>query len=104
MMHPTPPPSISHSDIDSYKYRRDAEYRNIEAPRTEDAEYIEHIEQTKAHLPEDLTQTEEEEQRQWFIGSIDQGTTSTRFIIFNGQGQPVAMHQHEFENMYPESG
>ncbi|KAK6610978.1 glycerol kinase [Botrytis cinerea] len=104
MMHPTPPPSISHSDIDSYKYRRDAEYRNIEAPRTEDAEYIEHIEQTKTHLPEDLTQTEEEEQRQWFIGSIDQGTTSTRFIIFNGQGQPVAMHQHEFENMYPESG
>lgn len=104
MMHPTPPPAISHSEIDSYKLRRDLEYRNIEAHRAEDPEYVEHIEQTGSHLPEDLAQTEEEEQKQWFIGSIDQGTTSTRFIIFNGEGQPVAMHQHEFENMYPESG
>ncbi|KAI6860961.1 hypothetical protein KC334_g21170, partial [Hortaea werneckii] len=39
-----------------------------------------------------------------FIGSIDQGTTSTRFIIFDGVGQPVASHQHEFRQHYPESG
>ncbi|KAF7955136.1 uncharacterized protein EAE97_000395 [Botrytis byssoidea] len=104
MMHPTPPPSIPHSDIDSFKYRRDTEFRNLEIPSPEEAEYVEHIEQTKTHLPGDLTETEEEEQKHWFIGSIDQGTTSTRFIIFNGEGQPVAMHQHEFENMYPESG
>lgn len=30
----------------------------------------------------------------FFIGAIDQGTTSTRFIIFDGVGQPVASHQH----------
>lgn len=40
----------------------------------------------------------------FFIGSIDQGTTSTRFIIFDGVGQPVASHQHEFRQHYPESG
>ncbi|KAF2860082.1 glycerol kinase [Piedraia hortae CBS 480.64] len=40
----------------------------------------------------------------FFIGSIDQGTTSTRFIIFDGTGQPVASHQHEFAQHYPESG
>jgi len=40
----------------------------------------------------------------FFIGSIDQGTTSTRFIIFDGVGQPVAAHQHEFRQHYPESG
>ena len=40
----------------------------------------------------------------FYIGAIDQGTTSTRFIIFDGVGQPVASHQHEFKQHYPESG
>ena len=39
-----------------------------------------------------------------FLGSIDQGTTSSRFLIFNGLGEPVASHQIEFKQMYPESG
>lgn len=42
--------------------------------------------------------------RQFFIGSIDQGTTSTRFIIFDGLGEPVAQHQIEFNQQYPQSG
>lgn len=42
--------------------------------------------------------------QEYFIGAIDQGTTSTRFIIFDGVGQPVAMHQLEFKQMYPQSG
>ncbi|KAI1436214.1 glycerol kinase [Xylaria sp. CBS 124048] len=41
---------------------------------------------------------------EWFIGSIDQGTTSSRFIIFNRFADPVASHQIEFENLYPHSG
>ncbi|KAI0377047.1 glycerol kinase [Hypomontagnella monticulosa] len=41
---------------------------------------------------------------EWFIGSIDQGTTSSRFLIFNRDMDPVASHQIEFENLYPESG
>ena len=41
---------------------------------------------------------------EWFIGSIDQGTTSSRFLIFNRFMDPVASHQIEFENLYPESG
>lgn len=47
---------------------------------------------------------EEKELRQWFIGSIDQGTTSTRFLIFDGTGTPIASHQMEFRQMYPHSG
>lgn len=39
-----------------------------------------------------------------FIGSIDQGTTSTRFLIFNRDGEPVASHQIEFKQYYPQSG
>ncbi|PQE04869.1 glycerol kinase protein [Rutstroemia sp. NJR-2017a BBW] len=39
-----------------------------------------------------------------FIGSIDQGTTSTRFLIFNKDGEPVASHQVEFSQIYPQSG
>jgi glycerol kinase len=39
-----------------------------------------------------------------FIGSIDQGTTSTRFLIFNRAGVPVAGHQIEFKQFYPQPG
>ncbi|KAK4166419.1 FGGY family of carbohydrate kinase [Cladorrhinum sp. PSN259] len=56
------------------------------------------------HLPLGIEETEEEQQRHWFVGSIDQGTTSSRFLIFNGEGDPVASHQIEFENLYPKSG
>lgn len=55
-------------------------------------------------LPHGIQETEEERQKHWFVGSIDQGTTSTRFLIFNGHGEPVASHQMEFENLYPASG
>ncbi|KAI9046146.1 glycerol kinase [Aspergillus affinis] len=39
-----------------------------------------------------------------FVGSIDQGTTSTRFLIFNRDGEPVASHQVEFTQIYPNPG
>ena len=39
-----------------------------------------------------------------FVGAIDQGTTSTRFIIFDLDGVPIADHQLEFEQIYPNSG
>lgn len=56
------------------------------------------------HLPLGIEETEEEQQKHWFVGSIDQGTTSSRFLIFNGEGDPVASYQIEFENLYPKSG
>ncbi|KAF4434827.1 glycerol kinase [Fusarium austroafricanum] len=55
-------------------------------------------------LPEGIEETEEEKQKHWFVGSVDQGTTSTRFLIFNGHGEPVVSHQIEFKNHYPNSG
>lgn len=39
-----------------------------------------------------------------FVGSIDQGTTSTRFLIFDKAGEPVAVHQEEFSQIYPNPG
>jgi glycerol kinase len=56
------------------------------------------------HLPSGISETDEEKKSQWFIGSIDCGTTSSRFLIFDGEGNPVASHQIEFDNMYPKSG
>ena len=72
-------------------------------------QHVEHIEhsnvmEAEEQLPVGITETTMEKEEQWFIGSIDQGTTSSRFLIFNGEGVPVASHQIEFENMYPESG
>lgn len=39
-----------------------------------------------------------------FVGAIDQGTTSTRFLIFNRSGEVVALHQLEFKQLYPSPG
>jgi len=61
------------------------------------------IKQVRPGMPR-FTTSKENVLAQFFIGSIDQGTTSTRFIIFDGTGQPVASHQHEFQQHYPESG
>lgn len=39
-----------------------------------------------------------------YILSLDQGTTSSRAILFNQQGAIVAVAQHEFEQFYPQPG
>jgi len=39
-----------------------------------------------------------------FIGAVDQGTTSTRFIIFDHDGRPVASHQLEHDQVLPRAG
>ncbi len=39
-----------------------------------------------------------------YVAAIDQGTTSTRTMIFNHSGEPVAVHQMEHEQIYPKPG
>ncbi|MEE9568740.1 MAG: FGGY family carbohydrate kinase, partial [Candidatus Binatia bacterium] len=39
-----------------------------------------------------------------YVGSVDQGTTSTRFMIFDGQGQEMARHQLEHQQILPRPG
>lgn len=39
-----------------------------------------------------------------FVAAIDQGTTSTRCMIFNHAGEPVGIHQMEHEQIYPKPG
>ena len=39
-----------------------------------------------------------------YIGAIDQGTTSTRFIVFGSAGQIVSVAQKEHEQIYPQPG
>lgn len=39
-----------------------------------------------------------------FVAAIDQGTTSTRCIIFNHDGEQVAVGQFEHEQIFPEKG
>ncbi len=38
------------------------------------------------------------------VGAIDQGTTSTRFIIFDEAGRPVASSQEEHRQLFPRPG
>jgi glycerol kinase len=39
-----------------------------------------------------------------YIGAIDQGTTSTRFIVFDAAGKVVACAQNEHKQIYPQPG
>ena len=39
-----------------------------------------------------------------FIGSLDQGTSSTRFIIFDQSGSIVGQHQIEHQQILPKAG
>lgn len=39
-----------------------------------------------------------------YILSIDQGTTSSRAILFTDQAEPVAVAQHEFSQYFPQDG
>ncbi len=37
-----------------------------------------------------------------YIAAIDQGTTSTRFVVFNTKGEIIASHQLEHKQIYPQ--
>lgn len=39
-----------------------------------------------------------------YVGAVDQGTTSSRFIIFDPKGRIVALDQKEHEQMFPQPG
>src|SRR5271167_3858899 len=39
-----------------------------------------------------------------YIGAIDQGTTSTRFMVFDKSGRIVSVAQKEHEQIYPKPG
>ena len=39
-----------------------------------------------------------------YIGALDQGTTSTRFMVFDRMGRVVSMAQKEHEQIYPHPG
>jgi glycerol kinase len=39
-----------------------------------------------------------------YLGAIDQGTTSTRFIVFDRSGRIVSLAQKEHEQIYPKPG
>src|SRR3979409_269561 len=39
-----------------------------------------------------------------FVGAVDQGTTSTRFMIFDHSGNEVGKHQLEHQQILPQAG
>ncbi len=39
-----------------------------------------------------------------YVGAVDQGTTSTRFMIFDHGGNVIASHQLEHEQILPQAG
>ena len=54
------------------------------------------LSQNESRRPDDL--------KNRFIGAIDQGTTSSRFIIFDCTGVPVAKYQTEFHQIHENPG
>jgi glycerol kinase len=39
-----------------------------------------------------------------YIGALDQGTTSTRFIVFDHSGRIISAAQREHQQIYPRPG
>ena len=39
-----------------------------------------------------------------YVGALDQGTTSTRFILFDKSGRIAASHQLEHKQIFPQPG
>ncbi len=39
-----------------------------------------------------------------YVAAVDQGTTSTRFMVFDHAGRVVSLHQLEHEQIYPQPG
>jgi len=39
-----------------------------------------------------------------FVGALDQGTTSTRFIVFDHGGQILGLDQKEHRQIFPQPG
>ena len=39
-----------------------------------------------------------------FLGALDQGTTSTRFVVFDDAGSFVGSHQLEHRQIFPQAG
>ncbi|HXQ37982.1 MAG TPA: FGGY family carbohydrate kinase, partial [Anaerolineales bacterium] len=39
-----------------------------------------------------------------YVAAIDQGTTSTRFIVFDHEGKAIAVDQKEHNQIYPKPG
>ena len=39
-----------------------------------------------------------------YVGAIDQGTTSSRFIVFDREGSVIALAQAEHAQIYPAPG
>ena len=39
-----------------------------------------------------------------YVGSLDQGTSSTRFMIFDGAGKVVGQHLMEHRQILPQAG
>lgn len=50
------------------------------------------------------TKSVEKKQREKYIVSLDQGTTSSRAIVFNSKGKIVGAAQKEFKQIYPNPG
>jgi glycerol kinase len=39
-----------------------------------------------------------------YVGALDQGTSSTRFVVFDQAGRPIAIDQREHRQLYPAPG
>ena len=39
-----------------------------------------------------------------YVLALDQGTTSSRAIVFNKKGEIIAKAQNEFDQIYPKAG
>src|SRR5262249_26789171 len=52
----------------------------------------------------DISDANQERKLRDYVGAIDQGTTSTRFMVFDRSARVVAVAQKEHEQIFPRAG
>ncbi|PGH11670.1 glycerol kinase [Polytolypa hystricis UAMH7299] len=73
-------------------------------PLSTESQSIDETPQTSGTTTPTRQEKPKERRRGRYIGAIDQGTTSSRFIIFDERGNPVASHQAELARIHQHSG
>lgn len=82
------------SDLDNSIEEQQQNHMDIHAYQTHDGNRS--LIQNESRRPDEL--------KNRFIGAIDQGTTSSRFIIFDCTGVPVAKYQVEYHQIHEHPG
>lgn len=97
--------NVNHDESDQVSSQKMLELlKSVQEKQIQLEQRLKELEMNPSPATKDNETKDEQLDMSELIGAIDQGTTSSRFLIFNRAGEPVASHQIEFKQIYPNPG